>query len=246
MQETNNGPLTVFGGGNGIGLAVATLASAHQGTVLIADTNPATAELPLVKSGRCEFAQCDASDPTQVQELLDRVLARHGRLGSVVTTVGGAHLHDPLQLDIDSWRKEVAFNLDSAYVVATASAARMAKHGGGAIVTASSTFAYLPAPDRIGYAASKAGVIALTKSLALATARMNIRINCVAPGATDTPRLRRMTGDESELARICEASAQGRIATPEDVAQSILFLASTAAASITGQVIYVNNGSFMP
>lgn len=236
----------VFGGGSGIGLATATIGADAYSAVVIADPDPCCGQLDLVRSGRVSWVSGDARKPDEVLGLLSTLIQEYGILPAVVTTVGGAHVQNPLELDLDAWRAEVEFNLNSAYVVATAAAGIMAKHGGGAIVTTSSSYATVAKADRIGYSAAKAGVIALTKSLALATARKGIRVNCVAPGATDTPRVRSMTGTAKEFEKVLEASAQGRIATPEDVAQAILYLASPAASSITGQVIWVNNGTYMP
>jgi 3-oxoacyl-[acyl-carrier protein] reductase len=238
--------IVMFGAASGIGLAAARLASAQGAHVLIADADARAAGLDLVRSGACSFQQCDATDPGQVQAALDQCVRNTGRLDGVVTTVGGAHLGDPLTVDLDAWRRETAFNLDSAYLVATSAAKMMVRMGGGSIVTTSSTFACVPQADRIGYAASKAGVIALSKSLALACARDHVRVNCVAPGATDTPRVRAMVGTGDDWRRSCEQSVQGRIQTPEEVAGAILFLLSPLARSVTGQVIWVNNGCYMP
>lgn len=240
------GAIVIFGGASGIGLAAARLASAQCAPVRIADTDESAQQLDIVRNGSCSFTRCDATDPQQVQAVLDQAMRAAGRLEGVVTTVGGAHIQDALEVDLAAWRRETAFNLDSAYLVATSAARMMAAQGSGSIVTTSSSFAYVPKADRAGYAASKAGVIALTKSLALACARRGVRVNCVSPGATDTPRVRAMTGTNAEWQEICEQSVQGRIQTPEEVASAIIFLLSPGARSITGQVIWVNNGSYMP
>ncbi len=240
------GPLVVFGGASGIGLATATLGCDQHDAVMIADVSAEGESLDIVRLGHAGYMRCDAADPAGVRAVLDRVIAQYGGLGAVVTTVGGAHLQDPLKVDLDAWRQETSFNLDSAYVVATTAAQLMVAHGGGAIVTTSSTYAHLPRPDRIGYAAAKAGVIALTKSLAAAVAGHNVRVNCVAPGSTDTPRLRQMTGDAAAFEAKVQALPQQRMSTPDDLARTILFLASPAAKSTTGQVLWVNNGAFMP
>jgi NAD(P)-dependent dehydrogenase (short-subunit alcohol dehydrogenase family) len=232
----------VFGGGSGIGLAVATLALEFGAAVTISDANPETARLPLLTSPSCTFALCDVTSPSQVR----RVLREGGRNGDaldgVVTTVGGATIRSDLALDLEYWSRELSINLTSAYVVASAAI----EAGVSSIVTTSSSFALSPGPDRIGYSAAKAGVIGLTKSLARATAMHGIRVNCVAPGLTDTPRVRRMSNSADEFSKLVQAKPQGRIATTADVAHAILFLMSDAAKSITGQVIHVNNGSFMP
>lgn len=234
----------IFGGASGIGLAAARLAVRDYSHVVIADVDPRAAQDAGVPGA--QWAQCDAMQPAQVESLLAAVLRDAGSLDTVVTTVGGARLGDPLELDLAAWRAQTAFNLDSAYVVATAAAKLMVPQQHGAIVTTASTYAALPRPDRIAYTAAKAGVIALTRSLAAAVARSGVRVNCVSPGSTDTPRLRAMTGGDTAWAAKLDTSLQGNIATPEDVAQAILYLASPAARSMTGQVLWVNNGNFMP
>jgi 3-oxoacyl-[acyl-carrier protein] reductase len=237
--------IVVFGGGSGIGLATATLASAAGCRVTIADRNPETAALSIVSSQACNFLVCDATVPSQVTQVLADAAKSYGRLDGVVTTIGGARVRTDLALDIEYWREEIEFNLTSAYIVSVAAAGMMLPMRHGSIVMTGSSFGDVPAPDRIAYAAAKSGVIALTKSLALATARAGIRVNCVAPGATDTQRLRRMTGSPEDFTKICDAAPQGRVATPQDCAEAVLFLLSERARSVTGQVIYVNNGSYM-
>jgi NAD(P)-dependent dehydrogenase (short-subunit alcohol dehydrogenase family) len=237
--------IVIFGAGSGIGLSAATLAAAEGYRVLVADKSPAASALPVVNQQGCGFALCDAGDPEAVAAVLERASREHGKLDAVVTTVGGAFVRPQMSLDLDYWNRDIAFNLNTAYVVATLAVEAMKKKGGGgAVVTTSSSFASVTAPDRIAYCAAKAGVIALTKNLAMSAAKFGVRVNCVSPGATETERLRRMVG--ADLEKVRASTPQGRIATPDDAAHAILFLVSDRASSITGQVINVNNGSYMP
>lgn len=240
-----SGPMVIFGGASGIGLATAVLASQWCEKVVIADLNAEGQDLDLVRSGKAEFHKCDATSAEAVDAMLQACISRLGALGSVVTAVGGSRLNDPLTVDLAAWRKEFSINLDSAYVVATTAANYMKAQGAGSIVTISSTIAATPRPDRIAYAAAKSGVIALTKGLALAVAGNGVRVNCVAPHSTDTPRFRALIGDAAALEARIEASPQKRISVPDDLAHTILFLTSEGARSITGQVIWVNNGCYM-
>lgn len=240
------GPLVIFGGGNGIGYATAELAAEWCEDLTIVDLNKGAADTALVQTGKAKYRCCDAGDPAAVSALFDEIMERSGPLAGVVTTVGGAHYRDPLDFDLDAWRREIAFNLDTAYIVATLAAKRMAQHGQGAIVTLSSTIAATPRPERMGYSAAKSGVIAFTKTLATAVAAQGVRVNCVAPHSTDTPRFRELIGSEEAYHSRVEASPQKRISTPDDIAHAILFLMSEGARSITGQVLWVNNGNYMP
>ncbi|HVZ46540.1 MAG TPA: SDR family oxidoreductase [Ramlibacter sp.] len=245
-RDLRRGAIVIFGGASGIGLAVARLGADIYSSVVIADIHEGQAGIDIVAAGRAQSRRCDASDPRQVKHLLAEVRKESGMLAAVVTTVGGARLADPLALDLDGWRSQITFNLDTAYVVATAAAGIMVEQGEGAIVTTASTYANVPRPDRIAYTAAKAGVIAFTRSLAMAVAGKGVRVNCVAPGSTDTPRLRAMTGEGKAWEDKLNSTPQGRIASTDDVARVILYLASADAASVAGQVLWVNNGAYMP
>ncbi len=238
--------VAVFGGASGIGLATAGLASEAGGAVTILDVDQRAESLSIVASGRCEFIPCDVMNPHEVRATLAQIADRPGGLDAVVATVGGANVRTEIALDLEYWTRDIHFNLTSAYIVAATASEIMMSAGHGSIVTLSSSYGQSPGPDRIAYAAAKAGVIAMTRSLASATAAAGLRVNCVAPGATDKPRLRQMTGSPERFAEICKSKPQGRIATPDEVARVILFLLSDASRSMTGQVLHVNNGSYMP
>jgi NAD(P)-dependent dehydrogenase (short-subunit alcohol dehydrogenase family) len=101
-------------------------------------------------------------------------------------------------------------------------------------------------PDRAAYTAAKAGVIALTRTLAATAAPQRIRVNCIAPGPTDTPRFRAMNGGDAGVERVRKAMPLGSIPKPIDCANVALFLLSDAASQVTGQVVHVNGGLLMP
>src|SRR5262245_35306697 len=106
--------LIIFGGGSGIGLAAATLASQVGDDVTIADCDTAAVQLPIVAEGRCRFIPCDVTDPMQVRRSLAEA-SSEGWLNAVVTTVGGARVRKNLELDLDYWTRELTFNLTSTY-----------------------------------------------------------------------------------------------------------------------------------
>jgi NAD(P)-dependent dehydrogenase (short-subunit alcohol dehydrogenase family) len=238
--------LLIFGGGSGIGLAAACLAGELGAAVAVADIDPGAAERVARLGERSLFARCDARDPAAVREAFDMAVERFGRLDAVLTTVGGAHVAEIDELDIDEWDAEVTFNLTTAFNVCQAAAQVLQRQRAGAIVTTSSGYAVLPGTDRAGYVAAKAGVIALTRSFAARLAPYRVRVNCIAPGPTDTPRFREMNGGDEGVARVRATMPMGEIPTPEECASVALFLLSDAARQVTGQVIHVNGGLLMP
>lgn len=243
----SDGPrLLVVGGGSGIGLAAARLAAAAGARVVVADVDEAAATAAEALDGDVAFVRCDATDAASARGAVDAVLKRHGGLDQLLTTVGGAHLAELDDIDPEDWDRELGFNLSSAFHVCRAAAPVLRAQGSGAIVTTSSGFALLAGVDRAGYSAAKAGVIALSRTLAAALAPHGVRVNCIAPGPTDTPRFRAMNGGDEGVERVRAAMPLGRIPTPEDVANVALFLLSDLAAAVTGQVVHVNGGLVTP
>jgi len=238
--------IVVVGGGSGIGWAAAEAAVGLGARVAVADIDPATAD-PVKSLGKAAlFVPCDATDPQQVATLLDRAAERHGGIDGLFTTVGGAHLAPVAEVDLAAWNAELAFNLTSAFLVCQAVLPYMARRGGGSVVTTSSGYALMAGPDRAAYTAAKAGVIALTRTLAATAAPQRIRVNCIAPGPTDTPRFRAMNGGDAGVERVRKAMPLGSIPKPVDCANVALFLLSEAASQVTGQVVHVNGGLLMP
>jgi NAD(P)-dependent dehydrogenase (short-subunit alcohol dehydrogenase family) len=236
--------LLVVGGGSGIGLAAARLAAADGARVVIADIDEAAADAAAALDAG--FVRCDATDASSARAAVDDAVRRHGRLDGLLTTVGGAHLADLDALEPDDWERELSFNLTSAYLVCRAALPVLREQGAGAIVTTSSGYALLAGVDRAGYTAAKAGVIALSRSLAAALAPHRVRVNCIAPGPTDTPRFRAMNGGDEGVERVRASMPLGEIPTPEDCAHVALFLLSDRARAVTGQVVHVNGGLLTP
>lgn len=238
--------LLVVGGGSGIGLAAARIAAAGGARVVVADVDPAGEATVAALEGDASFVAADATDAASTQAAVDATLERHGRLDAVFATVGGAVLGDAAELDPATWERELTFNLTSAYLTCHAAIPALKARGRGAIVLTSSGQAVMSATDRAGYAAAKAGVISYTRSLAGALAPHRVRVNCIAPGPTDTPRFRAMNGGDEGVERVRQAMPLGEIPLPEDCANVALFLLSDAARQVTGQTIHVNGGLLMP
>jgi 3-oxoacyl-[acyl-carrier protein] reductase len=246
MSSLDGGGLLVFGGGSGIGLAAARLAVRDGASVVIADIDPGASERVAELGDSASFIQADARDQAAAQTAIRQTVERLGRLDALLTTVGGAHIGGIEELNAADWEAEVNFNLTSAFTVCHAALPVMREQGSGAIVTTSSGYAMMPGPDRPGYVAAKAGVIAFTRSLAATLAPYRVRANCIAPGPTDTPRFREMNGGDEGVERVRASMPMGEIPTPEECASVALFLLSDAARQVTGQVIHVNGGLLMP
>lgn len=239
----------VTGAASGIGRASAELLAQAGAEVVAVDRDPACeAVVEAIRSqgGRATFAPCDVEEPAEIERLALDQQKRSGRLDVLVNVVGGAHLKPVIEMDLEWWNAELHFNLTTAFMMCRAFLPGMVQQRSGAIVNISSGWGFRPAPQRAAYSAAKAALQAFSRSLAAEVAEANVRVNIVAAGATDTARMRALTADDNLSQTAQRAIPLGRLARPEDVAAAVLFLASDDSSYMTGQVIHVNGGLFMP
>ncbi|RMH50644.1 MAG: 3-oxoacyl-[acyl-carrier-protein] reductase [Bacteroidetes bacterium] len=238
----------VTGGTRGIGRAIVD-AFAEAGARVAFTYRSSTSEAEALKQhleaqGTEALAfQSDAASATSAQEVVDAVLAAWGRLDVLVNNAGITRDGLMLRLTEEDWDAVINTNLKSVFNFARAAYRPMMKQRSGAIVNISSVVGVMGNPGQTNYAASKAGIIGFSKSLAKELGRRGVTVNVVAPGYVATD----MTAELSEQAReaMLGAVPLGRPAHPEDVAHAVLFLASPAAAYITGHVLHVDGGLAM-
>ena len=231
----------VTGAGRGIGASIARkfldLGDRVYGVDLAFDEAP------------CEVVEavCDITDPDAVRELVERVVRETGRVDVLVNNAGIRVEADVIDTTIEDWDRLMAVNLTAVFLACKFALPHMVEQGSGAIVSVASVAGLNPIPDRAAYCASKAGVIGLTRQMALQYARRGIRVSAVCPGPTLTPftrRYRERFGDpEAESAAFAGRLPVGRFAAPEEIANAIAFLASDDASFITGSVLDVDGGN---
>lgn len=233
----------VVGGGMGIGLATTEILKKLGAKVFVGDLD---ATSPKRLGARIGFKQTDATDVASVAALFAEAEEAMSGIDGVFTTIGGAALGSLAKMNLAAWDREMAFNLSSAFIVGKAALPYLKRAGGGAIVTTSSGYAIMAGIDRAAYSAAKAGVISFSRSLAAIAAPDGTRVNCIAPGPTDTPRFRAMNGGDKGVEKVRKKMPLGVIPTPADCANLAVFLLSDAASQITGQTIHVNGGLLTP
>lgn len=246
MFELTGKIAIVTGASRGIGRGIA-MALAARGAVVVAAArggNAAGTVAEIVAAGgKAEAATVDVTDSESVSALMAATVERHGRIDILVNNAGVARDQLVLRMKRDDWDSVIAANLTGAFVCAQAAVKTMIRQRGGRIISISSVVGQMGNAGQVNYAASKAGLIGLTKALAKEVASRGITVNAVTPGLIETDMTRALTdkGQDDWSGQI----PLGRIGTAADVAAAVCFLASDEASYITGHVLAVNGGMYM-
>jgi 2-hydroxycyclohexanecarboxyl-CoA dehydrogenase len=237
----------VTGAASGIGLATAeTLAEAGARVVIadIAREKGEAASVAIQKCGRqAEYMYLDVTDDTSVTSFADTVQKKIGAVDIIVNGAGWGQIKPFWEMPLDVWGKIVALNLVGPMKLVKALLPKMMERNSGKIVNVSSDAGRVGSSGETVYAGAKGGLIAFTKSVAREVARYNINVNCVCPGPTETPLL--FAVPEKHLEAFKRAIPFRRFGKPKEVADAILFFASSRSDYITGQVLSVNGGLTM-
>jgi len=248
MGRLENRIAIVTGAGQGIGRAIA-LGMAREGAALvIADLDEANAgaikrEIERV-GGKASALYTDISNEGSVRGMIDHTLNEHGRVDILVNNAGIFPTSSLEEMAEEEWDRVIGTNLIGTFLCSRAVVSHLLTQRSGRIISLTSGRAFQGARHGAHYAASKAGIIAFSKSLALELAPYGITVNVICPGITDTAQPRGHQTEEQIYAQ-GQRIPLGRIGQPEDLAGPAIFLASDAAGFITGQTILVNGGGIM-
>jgi len=236
----------VTGGAGGIGQAVVTRLAEAGFRLMVLDKNEKagheTVELLHRQKHDADFYRVDLKSKTEIKNAFETIYAKTRRIDALVNLAGGTLHKWPIQeFSLPDWREVIDVNLKGTFLCCQAVIKAMKEQNSGTIINTSSNFGITGSAERTAYAASKAGVIAFTKSLALELAPFGVRVNAVAPGLTATARVM-SSHTEREWREATEKIPMGRAAAPDEIAEAVNFLASDESGYITGQLIHVNGG----
>jgi len=240
----------VTGAGSGIGRAAA-LGLARQGAkVVLGDLSIERAKAVAAEisdfGGTAEPVQVDVADAGLVRTMVAVAMETFGQIDILVSNAGWDKVMPFVSTDEGLWDRVIAVNYRGHLACAHAVVPHMIEAGSGKVVLVASDAGRVGSSGEAVYSGAKGAVIAFSKALARETARQGLNVNCVAPGLTDTPMLADVSdGNEKLMAAIIRSIPLGRVGTPQEVAQAVLFLASSDADYITGQTLSVNGGLSM-
>jgi 3-oxoacyl-[acyl-carrier protein] reductase len=234
----------VTGGGSGFGAEICRRFAAEGAKLVLVDCRADRAE-PIARETGAAFVQGDVASDADARRMIDAAVTRFGRLDILVNNAGAPQpptsIVDTTEADFD---RLMDVNAKAVFLAAKHAIPVMRRQGGGAILNTVSVAAIRPRPNLTAYNASKGAALVMTKSLAIELAPDRIRVNAICPGPGDTPMLAIFVGGDSPEARAAFLSSipLGRLTSPLDIANAMVFLASDEASFITGAVLEVDGG----
>ena len=239
----------ITGGGDGLGQASAVLFAKEGASVVVVDMDPArgmkTVDMIKNQNGEAMFVKVDVSQEDSVKNMVEKVVDAYGRIDILVNSAGIFIEATAINTTVEDWDKIMAVNLRGIFLGCKYVIPEMIKAGKGSIVNIGSEAGITGWENATAYAASKGGVVNMTRCLALDFAKHNIRANCVCPGTTETPMLKKaleIAPDPKKARRFFESRPLLRLGRPEEIAAGILYLASDESLYATGAILSIDGG----
>ena len=243
MINFKNKKILITGATGGIGKALVKKFISLEGNVLATGTKTEKLDLLKKEFPNINILKFDISDHSKIEEFIENVTSQLTGLDILINNAGINMDNLSLRMKEDEWKSVIDFNLGSTFLLCKYGIKKMIKNKYGRVVNITSVVGHTGNLGQANYAASKAGIIGMSKSLAIEYAKKNITINCVSPGFIQS----RMTDNivESIKAVLTSRIPMAKLGTGEDVSNTVAFLSSDAASYITGETIHVNGGMYM-
>ena len=244
MINLKNKNIIVTGASGGIGNSIVKRLSEFEANILATGTKIEKLEELKSKIKNVEILGFDVSQSEKIEEFIDNAAKQlGGSLDCIVNNAGLTQDNLAIRMSFDEWKKVIDVNLTSTFLLSKFAIKKMLKNKSGKIINITSVVGHTGNLGQTNYTASKAGIVAMSKSLAIEYAKKNININCISPGFIKTAMTDKI--DEKFKEIIVSKIPSARLGEPEDIANAVLFLASNQSNYINGETLHVNGGMYM-
>ena len=244
MSNLENKNIIVTGASGGIGNSIVKRLNDNGANILASGTKLEKLEALKSKFKNIKILKFDISQSDKIEEFIENASTEFdGRLDCIVNNAGITQDNLAIRMSIDEWKKVIDINLTSTFLLTKSAIKKMLKNKSGKVINITSVVGHTGNLGQANYTASKAGIVAMSKSLAIEYAKKNININCISPGFIKTAMTDKI--DEKFKDIIVSKIPSARLGEPEDVANAVLFLASNQSDYINGETLHVNGGMYM-
>jgi 3-oxoacyl-[acyl-carrier protein] reductase len=243
MKDLENKNIIVTGASGGIGNSIVEKLNECGANVLASGTRLEKLEELKSKFNKIKILKFDISQSDKIEEFIDNAANELGGLDCIVNNAGITQDNLAIRMSIDEWKKVIDINLTSTFLMSKFAIKKMLKNKKGKIINITSVVGHTGNLGQANYTASKAGLVAMSKSLAIEYAKKNINVNCISPGFIKTAMTDKI--DEKFKEIIVSKIPSARLGEPEDIANAVLFLASDNSNYINGETLHVNGGMYM-
>ena len=244
MKNLNNKKIIVTGATGGIGQSIVKSLSENGAKVLATGTKNEKLDKLKAEFKNIEILKFDISDTSKIEEFIENAFNKlDGNLDCLVNNAGITQDNLAIRMNLDEWKKVIDINLTSTFLLSKFGVKKMLKNKSGKIINITSVVGHTGNLGQANYTASKAGIIAMSKSLAIEYAKKNININCISPGFIKTNMTEKIDPKFKEI--LVSKIPSARLGEPQDIANAVLFLASSQSDYINGETLHVNGGLYM-
>jgi len=243
MKDLENKNIIVTSASGGIGNSIVEKLNDCGANVLASGTRSEKLEELKSKFNNIKILKFDISQSDKIEEFIDNAANELGGLDCIVNNAGITQDNLAIRMSIDEWKKVIDINLTSTFLISKFAIKKMLKNKKGKIINITSVVGHTGNLGQANYTASKAGLVAMSKSLAIEYAKKNINVNCISPGFIKTAMTDKI--DEKFKEVIVSKIPSARLGEPEDIANAVLFLASDNSNYINGETLHVNGGMYM-
>tara|TARA_Y100000816_G_C25896041_1_gene467437 strand:- start:42 stop:776 length:735 start_codon:yes stop_codon:yes gene_type:complete len=243
MKDLKNKNIIITGASGGIGNSIVEKLNECGANILASGTKIEKLEELKKKFNNMKILRFDISQSDKIEEFIENAAKELGGLDCIVNNAGITQDNLAIRMSIEEWKKVIDINLTSTFLMSKFAIKKMLKNKKGKIINITSVVGHTGNLGQANYTASKAGIIAMSKSLAIEYAKKNININCISPGFIKTAMTDKIDDKYKEV--IISKIPSARLGEPQDIANAVLFLASSQSDYINGETLHVNGGMYM-